>query len=580
MAHIFISYAKKDTRELALKLREALTAIPGLTAWMDVSLETGESWAAQIEEEIDKADLVVVLLSPDVNRKGRRSFVLNEIDYAQQERKPIIPVMAQPARVPVQLAGIQYTSLTGDQDTALRALVSGIAQRVGVRPPSEPAAPVSPAPSRPRSLRPAITAIAGLALLGLIAAVLLLNNLAPESRVTPTTAAAVVNNPTSTDVPTTAVAAQDTATATPTHTPTIAPTPSVTATELPIELIVGTLDAQATIDQAAVNAEASAAARATEYAVGTQNVIDQTATATLWTATPTANITASIEAFRTQQAATATAQHRADLTATATLWTATPTVTPTPTATRTPSSTPTLSPEQLASTPVARNAEWSSFARDFDGVTMVLVPVGCFMMGSTEGTSDEQPVEQQCFDEPFWIDRYEVTNAQYGSTGCTDWSSEPDQPRNCVNWIDASAYCEARGARLPTEAEWEYAARGPDGLVYPWGNSYNAELVIGEDDPTYGDKTTAPVGSRAGGASWVGALDMSGNVWEWVSSIYRDYPYREDDGREDNANRTDLRVLRGGSFFNSSNSLRAASRGNRNPVVGYFFIGFRCARSS
>lgn len=575
MAHIFISYAKKDTRDLALQLREALTTIPGLTAWMDVSLETGESWAAQIEEEIDKADLVVVLLSPDVNRKGRRSFVLNEIDYAQQEHKPIIPVMAQPARVPVQLAGVQYINLTGDRDAALRALVSSIARRVGVRPPPEPTAPVNSAPSasvrqRP-SFRPVVTAIAGLALVALIAAVALLSSLSPQ---------------TNTVTPTTAVALLGTATDAPTHTPTITPIPSDTPTELPIELIVGTLDAQATIEQAALNAESTAAARATEYAVGTQNVIDQTATATLWTATPTANITASIEAYRTQQAATATAQHRADLTATATLWTATPTVTPTPTATRTPSATPTLSAEQLASTPIPNNAAWTPVERDFDGVTMVLVPAGCFMMGSdaegydytTQGVPDGG---EQCFDAPFWIDKFEVTQAQFARFGGvanreSSFSGE-QRPVEQITWIEARDFCALRDARLPSEREWEYAARGPDGLKYPWGDEWDETRAVWDGNS---NNQTAEVGSRPAGASWVGALDMSGNVWEWVGSAYANYPYVAGDGRED-VNRTEgLSFLRGGSWYNSnSDLLRAASRSRLTTGLGYDNLGFRCVLS-
>ena len=230
------------------------------------------------------------------------------------------------------------------------------------------------------------------------------------------------------------------------------------------------------------------------------------------------------------------------------------------------------------SNPVTRNADWTPVERDFDGVTMVLVPAGCFDMGSEDGPDDEQPVHEVCFDEPFWIDKYEVTNDQYGSVGCDRSSSEPDQPRNCVDWFEASDYCEARNARLPTEAEWEYAARGPDSLVYPWGNAYDAALVIGRDDPTYGRSSTAPVGSRPGGDSWVGALDMSGNVWEWTSSLYENYPYDEADGREDNDDRSPVRVFRGGAFYDSRSSLRAAFRGDLDLDVGNSSVGFRCVR--
>lgn len=134
--HIFISYAKKDTRDVAIKLRNALAGLAGVTAWMDESLEAGEDWAIQIQEEIDRCDYMVVLLSPDVNRaptgKSGRSFVLREIHYAQQEGKPIIPVMAQSTKMPVQLAGTQYIDFTKDYDGGIRHLVDTLAHHAGV----------------------------------------------------------------------------------------------------------------------------------------------------------------------------------------------------------------------------------------------------------------------------------------------------------------------------------------------------------------------------------------------------------------------------------------------------------------
>jgi formylglycine-generating enzyme required for sulfatase activity len=106
---------------------------------------------------------------------------------------------------------------------------------------------------------------------------------------------------------------------------------------------------------------------------------------------------------------------------------------------------------------------------------MALVPAGCFPMGSNDGDFDEQPVHQICFDTPFWIDVTEVTNGQFAAlSGQAERSSnwtDADRPRETVTWVEADAFCRLRGARLPTEAEWEYAAREPDGLVYPWGNT-------------------------------------------------------------------------------------------------------------
>jgi formylglycine-generating enzyme required for sulfatase activity len=216
---------------------------------------------------------------------------------------------------------------------------------------------------------------------------------------------------------------------------------------------------------------------------------------------------------------------------------------------------------------------------------MVLVPAGCFMMGYNVGiVNDEQPVHQQCFDTPFWIDRTEVTRAQYNqcvAAGvCTapasnTYSTRDEQPVNSVTWFEALDYCAWLDTRLPSEREWEYAARGPDNLVYPWGNDFVTSYVASADN----SNETADVGSRPNGASWVGALDMSGNVEEWVSSLYRDYEYNAMDGREDMQNTTSARVLRGGSIQGAADHFfRAADRLREGPSVTFNIFGFRCAR--
>jgi formylglycine-generating enzyme required for sulfatase activity len=218
--------------------------------------------------------------------------------------------------------------------------------------------------------------------------------------------------------------------------------------------------------------------------------------------------------------------------------------------------------------------------QDFDGVPMVMVPPGCFMMGSENGESDEKPVTQICFDQSFWIDKYEVTQAQFkqfaGQAVQKPYFIGDNHPVEQITWFEARDFCAKRGARLPTEAEWEYAARGPDNLVYPWGNSFDGNKVV------YGHNSgnqTANVGSKPGGASWVGALDMSGNVWEWTSSLYKPYPYKADDGRESNSGTNGSRVLRGGSWRFLENFLRAASRDRSGPTGEVSYDGFRCARS-
>jgi formylglycine-generating enzyme required for sulfatase activity len=265
---------------------------------------------------------------------------------------------------------------------------------------------------------------------------------------------------------------------------------------------------------------------------------------------------------------------------------------------------------------------------DEKGVPMVYVPAGTFLMGSTEAqveaafqqgkkdykdfrrewVEDQLPQHQVTIEQPFWLDLTPVTNAAYaefaekgyqtekywtpagwewvqtnkkrGPVDYPDRSSAPNQPRVGVTWFEAYAYCQWRGGRLPTEAEWEWAARGPKNRIYPWGDTFIADHVIYYKNS--GSKT-APVGDgiRMAGASWVGALDMSGNVWEWCHSIYQAYPYDADDGRNINDNSNKERVLRGGSWYNNSDlRLRVVFRNGNAPDYWDYYVGCRLARSS
>ncbi len=238
---------------------------------------------------------------------------------------------------------------------------------------------------------------------------------------------------------------------------------------------------------------------------------------------------------------------------------------------------PTFSSQQMVT--ITSNADWTPQERDFDGVTMVLVPAGCFMMGSTTGESDEAPVHEQCFDTPFWIDTYEVTQAQFAEFGGQKANANNftgnELPVESITWFEARDYCELRGGRLPTEREWEYAARGSNNLTtYPWGNDFVADNVVYSNNS---NRRTAPVGSRAGGVSWVGAIDMSGNVLEWVSSLYGAYPYDETD--ENISNNSSVRVLRGGSWYSILTDVRSVYRGGSTPTVRGIDVGLRCVRS-
>ncbi len=248
----------------------------------------------------------------------------------------------------------------------------------------------------------------------------------------------------------------------------------------------------------------------------------------------------------------------------------------------------------LENTPVNRgkvnsNTDSLFVKNSFNGTIMVKVPAGSFEMGSEKGDSDERPVSTQHFTSPFWIDETEVTRGAYESCvangkctaaieGPNKFSETEDQPINYVTWYQAFVYCKWRGARLPTEVEWEYAARGPDSLAYPWDNAFDSNVL--NYSGSLGRKTLS-VGSYPNGVSWVGALDMSGNVWEWTSSLFRDYPYDAKDGREvteDASNISGHVVLRGGSFNDTSSRVRAAYRIKFDVEDSNYSLGFRCVR--
>jgi formylglycine-generating enzyme required for sulfatase activity len=233
-----------------------------------------------------------------------------------------------------------------------------------------------------------------------------------------------------------------------------------------------------------------------------------------------------------------------------------------------------------ASAGVTRNADWTPYTEAINRVEMALVPAGCFLMGNDDASYNESPAHRVCFEEPFWIDVYEVTNARFagfgGAAGRTSHWTEPDRPREMITWAESAAFCELRGARLPTEAEWEYAARGPDGLEYPWGNEFRGDNVVRHRNA---DDRTWDVGSKSGGISWIGAHDLSGNVSEWVNDWYGDYlPGQQVNPQGPETGQT--RVRRGGSWSFSPNYLfRGAYRMTDSPDLRNDEVGFRCALS-
>jgi len=264
----------------------------------------------------------------------------------------------------------------------------------------------------------------------------------------------------------------------------------------------------------------------------------------------------------------------------------------------------------------------------------VLVPAGEFWMGNTaaeverlkkEDCKVPGPSVEQCEREAprhrvhldaYYIDRYEITNAlferfvratnhrtsaeQEGDAGVSlqkdgqwEWAkvpgatwrtpsgpgtkAPPDHPVVNVSWEDAQAYCRWAGKRLPTEAEWEKAARGTDGRRYPWGEIWESSRANGAITV----KTTSPVGSYPTGVSPFGAHDMSGNVWEWVSDwfakeYYASSPERNPTGPPSGS----LHPVRGGSWVPNPTFLRSTSRLVYSPTNRYSDLGFRCAKGS
>jgi len=259
-----------------------------------------------------------------------------------------------------------------------------------------------------------------------------------------------------------------------------------------------------------------------------------------------------------------------------------PTSTPAPSATMPVPLTITSTPPPMLPGPVGTGV-WER-----DGAVMVKVPAGEFIMGSPdgEGDDDEHP-QHTVYLDGFWIDQTEVTNARYRQCVEAGDCEEPaywddsdynasDQPVVGVSWYDADNYCRWAGKRLPTEAEWEKAARGTDGRVYPWGNRA-PDCSKAQFSPCPG--MTVPVGSKPAGASPYRALDMAGNVWEWVADWYDSgYYARSPDRNPQGPDSGSARVLRGGSWYGSGWFVRTADRSSGHTANILNYVGFRCAQ--
>jgi formylglycine-generating enzyme required for sulfatase activity len=238
-----------------------------------------------------------------------------------------------------------------------------------------------------------------------------------------------------------------------------------------------------------------------------------------------------------------------------------------------------------------RNSDWKPIFQTFEvkgiQMEMCLVPPGSFQMGSNENDR-EKDIHLQTLTQPYWIGLHPVTNYQWHiavekskvAVKVPEWAdwyndkAKTNHPVVGVTWYQCVEFLQWLGAewRLPTEPEWEFAARGLDNLAYPFGNELKPDLVVYAENS---NKSTAAVGARPQDASWVRAQDMSGNVWEWLSSIYEQYPYKADVAHENISSKA-ARVLRGGSWRSNPNHLRAAYRNYNYPYYGYNYVGFRC----
>jgi len=377
------------------------------------------------------------------------------------------------------------------------------------------------------------------------------------------------------------------ATSTPTFTPTKQPTatkpPTATATKLPTPTATNTVTPTLT-NIATPSATNTVAPTATKPPTPTATS-SSTATATkapTATNSPTAT-----------KSPTPTATNTATKTSTPIPTAARPAPTATDTATPLPTVTPTATRPTIPAAPVVlplNPTTGVTWTNPVDGAVYVYVPGGEFTMGSDpgDGVSPQEQPAHTATAEGFWMQQTEVTNAQYArcvAAGvCTppandSWeqADAADLPVTHVDWTQANTYAAWTGGRLPSEAEWEHACRNDDARLFPWGDEpptaerANFNNNVGEPAPV-------AVGSYPAGASPYGVLDLSGNVWEWTSSLELPYPYAATDGRED-PDSTAERTLRGGSFYYTQYQLRCTTRSGFTPDTANQHFGLRVVAS-
>ncbi len=240
-----------------------------------------------------------------------------------------------------------------------------------------------------------------------------------------------------------------------------------------------------------------------------------------------------------------------------------------------------------------------------DGAPMVLVPAGSFPMGvpagDRDGDRDEYP-RHEVYLDAFYIDKYEVTNGRYLAFVKATGHRVPQNPQNPtrnlwqgvaisesltdrpvvnVDWYDAEAYCQWAGKRLPTEAEWEKAAKGTEDRRFPWGNVEPTAKHLNYNQQWIGEKTLMPVGSYEAGKSPYGAYDMAGNVWEWVADWYDPTYYEKSPAKNPKGPETGThKVLRSSGWQVETPLVRIFTRVKSDPTIRNESTGFRCAKDA
>ncbi len=522
MARLFISYSRTD-EAFARRLAESFSAL-GVDVWIDVEdIPAGMKWSSAIQQGLNQAELMLVIISP---ASMASTNVEDEWQYFLDKKKPVIPVRWLPADVHFQLNRLQYIDFYQQPyDVAFARLLAELKRKGFDLSPSPP-------PEQPAGL--------------------------PLQEVVPPPARDEYFNvpvpkfamPSAHDAPMSQSAAR------------------VGSRRVWIGVAMASLLVVALVAALLLNNSDSQ-----PTGVNPNNALPLT-----YNAAGDDSLTRS--ALVTPKAAETVTQ-AAQYTATAKA--------ASPTATHTATPQPDLG--YSGASPVTRNADWRVVSQVINGYEMVLVPAGSFTMGANREEldyaarlctldantcnallSDENYQRVVTFDTPFWIDRYEVA---------ASGSDKPATP----TVQEAEAMCRARGGRLPTETEWEYAARGPDGLYFPWGNTFDgtranycdANCAFNWKDTAFDDgyAQVAPVTAFPNGESWVGARNMAGNVWEYTATVYQTPPSEEDDDDDNSGDFSAPHTLKGGGWTWLSMETRASTRDNPvQPQADYY--GFRC----